>query len=398
MAFLSLINFTAHALSNSLDRDIQAHLNHFLKTSQKNEPLSGMSLTITWSENPKMIKKNFYAGKISHEANSKPMNSQTLFDIGSITKSYTSALILQLEAKGLLNINDPIGNYLPQYPRWKDVPIRKLLNMTSNIPSYSNNPKFIELLESNPLGEFNDQMILTFANPDAPIGNETKFLYNNSNYVLSGLIIEAVTKQNFADALQTRILDPLKLKNTYYAAGNKWKYINEIILPRKAHGYLYDADKKERLDFSNTNLSWAGASGAMVSTVDDQAQWVEALLTGKIFPEAGRNKALKELMTIVSIKSGQPLTSVVKNEPLGFGLGVLSYYDNNQQFWIYMGSSTTFRMFYLWKACNNLTVLIAMNGKNSDLQKNVQGEENTKKFLLNIYRMVIHSNPQLKCK
>ena len=79
------------------------------------------------------------------------INSQTLFQVGSLTKSFTTTLLLKLEADGLLSTNDEIGKWLPQLPQaWHNITIRQLLNHTSGIPDYIMNLDFVKTLLSNP--------------------------------------------------------------------------------------------------------------------------------------------------------------------------------------------------------------------------------------------------------
>jgi D-alanyl-D-alanine carboxypeptidase len=210
------------------------------------------------------------------------------------------------------------------------------------------------------------------------------------------MAMEAATGKSYAELLKTRIFEPLKLKNTFYAAGANWKEINEKTLPKKVHGYLYDNDNDKLLDLYNTNLTWAGPSGAIVSTPADQMKWIHGLYHGKIFPEATRQKSLQELTSILSLKTAQPLIEVNKNDPYGFGLGVFSLYENNQPFWFYLGSTLAYRMLYIWKPCNDVVVLMAVNGKSGDPKST--GEAETKNLIIKIYEEIIAAEPQLMCK
>lgn len=390
----SLFEIPCHAETNKFDNLMQAKLDHYLQISEKPEAVTGMSLLISYPYKHKAITKHFFAGKISRDANAKPIDKNSIFEIGSITKSYAAAIILQLEAEGLLSTEDTIGKWFPQYPMWKDVAIKQLLDMTSGIPSYSSNPKFVDFLQSHLTYPYDNQYVLTYADSSKPISIGTKFEYSNTNFILSSLIIEAVTGKSFADALRTRIFDPLHLNNTYYPAGKNWETISKSIAARKVHGYLYDQDENKILDLSNVNLSWAGASGAIVSTVDDQLTWVKALYHGKIFKENSRQKALDELKTIVSVETGQPIKEVTKDDKIGFGLAVYSLYGDDQRFWAYAGSTLAFRMMYLWKPCNDVVVLVALNGKNSNQKA---GEDRTVAFLLDIYKSIVENNPALAC-
>ena len=95
----------------------------------------------------------------------KPIGPDTLFDIGSNTKEFTSALILKLEAAGKLNIDDTIGKWLPQYPAWKDVTIRSLLQMTSPIPNYSETVAIGEIEVADLHHQFGAKDLIGFVDP-----------------------------------------------------------------------------------------------------------------------------------------------------------------------------------------------------------------------------------------
>lgn len=388
---------SSYAQNNSLDDKIQSVLDTYLQTDGKSERASGVAVSISYPGQTDMISKSYFSGNTSHEVNGEKVTANTLFDIGSITKSYTSAIILQLEAEGRLDINDTLGKWLPQYPMWKAVKIKQLLNMTSGIPNYSEDPGFAEYIEHHLTDDIDDKFLLSFAHPDKPITPGKKYEYSNSNYILAGMIIERITRQSFTDALQTRILNPLNLNDTYYVAGPNWRSVSEMILPRKAHGYYYDFEKQKLYDFTNVNLSWGGAAGAIVSNTADQMKWVYALYHGTIFPERQRSKLLDELKSVVSMKTGQAISDVNENDPGAFGLGVGRSYEKNQRFWFYEGSTFAYRMLYIWNPCNKVTVVAVLNSKGGEGNQNSPISDKIKNLVMNVYQQIVESDSHLVC-
>ncbi len=347
-----------------------------------------------------MKNETFVTGVIGYPPYDKqPVTTTNLFEIGSITKSFTSVIILQLAAEGLLDLNDKIGRWLPQYPHWKNVTIKQLLNMTSDIPSYSRNEKFQQIIYKNIRAEFTDEQLLKFADPNQSLSGKHTFDYSNSNYILAGLIIEKITKDTFANVLQKRILNPYKLTHTYYPAGRNWKIVREKVMPSMVHGYYYDNDgTKKMVDVTDSNLTWGGPAGAMISDTQDVATWVQILYHGLAIPKPYRAKALDELKSVVSA-TGQAIRTVSKHDPRGFGLGVGYIYDKEMgRFWVYEGSGMGYRMMYLWRACNNISVVAALNNKAGEAHSTSNGGDHIQDLLMTMYKHVVAAYPKYNCK
>ena len=211
-----------------------------------------------------------------------PNSTTTKFKIGSCTKQFTAALILLLSEEGKIDLNNDITAYIPDYPADKGnkITIHHLLSHTSGIPDYFYLPKMQDLFFRE---NKTDDFIHHFWNLDLEFDPGSKLKYSNSGYFLLGKIIENVTGKSYAQVLQEKILDPLKMNDTGVVNDKQ-------IFPHKACGYVKLANDIEIAPYINT--SGAYAAGAMYSTVEDLNKWQQALETGRILSKESFNRML----------------------------------------------------------------------------------------------------------
>jgi CubicO group peptidase (beta-lactamase class C family) len=227
--------------------------------------------TVLVAERGKIIyKKGFGYANMEWEI---PNDPGTKFRLGSITKQFTSMLIMQLVEKGKIKLDDKLFDYLPYYRKdtGEKVSIHHLLTHTSGIPSYTGLPNFFQDISRDPYPV--EEFIKKYCSGDLEFEPGSKYKYNNSGYFLLGAIIEQVAGKTYEKALQENILDPLNMKNTGYDH-------HEPILLKRAAGYEKNYD-----DFVNAaylDMSLPYAAGALYSTVEDLFLWDQALYTEKL--------------------------------------------------------------------------------------------------------------------
>ena len=336
LAFVSATPFSpraARADDAALTAQLQQILDAYVKDRASIEGLSGVALQVDRGADQPILA--VYSGDNGLN-DKKSIGPDTLFDIGSNTKEFTSALILKLEAAGKLNIDDTIGRWLPQYPAWKDVTIRALLQMTSPIPNYSETVAIGEIQVADIHHQFSDKDLIGFVDPanGAHFPPGTGWFYSNTNYILAGLIIEAASGMNYEQALTTMILEPLGLHNTFYADGSHpgpaaagpqmGRVPRALYMLQDCLMYQPEPCKISTLapligkDMRMQNRSWAGAAGAIISNPRDLALWIRALFGARVMPAL----QFEEMTTLVANKTGLPLQEVSADEPVGFGLGL----------------------------------------------------------------------------
>jgi len=201
-----------------------------------------------------------------------PNTPDTKFRIGSVTKQFTSMLVLQLVQEGKLSLDAKAADILPYYR--KDTGARftvhHLLSHTSGLPNYTT-LEFFAGPGRQPWGT--EAFVKQFCSGDLEFEPGAEYKYSNSGYFLLGAVIEQVTGKSYEQNLRERILDPLGMKASGYDR-------QEIVLPKHAAGYQRRGEEIVNADF--VDLSTPGAAGAMYSTVEDMVLWDQALYTDKL--------------------------------------------------------------------------------------------------------------------
>ena len=285
------------AHTNVLAQDKAAKIDELMKTYNSYRQFNGAVLV---AENGKVIFKKGY-GLANMEWNI-PIEPDTKFRLGSITKQFTSMLVLQLVQEGKLKLEGKLTDYLPDYRKdtGDRITIHQLLNHTSGIPSYTGLPNFFQEISRNPYGV--SEFVKKFASGDLEFEPGAKWNYNNSGYFLLGAIVERVTGKPYEVALKERIFDPVGMKNTGYDH-------HETILAKRASGY----EKRPRgfINAPYLDMALPYAAGSLYSTVEDLYLWDQSLYTEKLL-----SSQLKELMYKPGM-SNYAYGWVVRKAPLG---------------------------------------------------------------------------------
>ncbi|MGI9108312.1 MAG: serine hydrolase [Pyrinomonadaceae bacterium] len=262
--------------------DKAARIDEYLTRAHNYKQFNGAALV---AENGKVIYKKG-VGLANMEWN-VPNEAGTKFRIGSITKQFTSMLIMQMVEQGKLKLDGKLSEYLPDYRRdvGDKVTIHHLLTHTSGIPSYTGLPNFFNEVSRDPytVADF----VKKYASSDLEFEPGTKFRYNNSGYFLLGAVIEKVSGKPYEQVLKENILDPLGMKNTGYDH-------HKAIISKRAAGY-----QKTPAGYINApylDMSLPYAAGSLYSTVEDLYLWDQALYTDKLLPAKSRELMYKPFL------------------------------------------------------------------------------------------------------
>jgi len=198
------------------------------------------------------------------------------FRIGSVTKTFVATVILQLVGEGKLKLDDTVEQLLPGKVRGgANITVRQLLHQTTGLPDYLSDPRVFRPYLKGDLGyAWTPPELLALANKHpAHFRAGTRWEYSNTNYLVLGLIVEAVTGNPLGQELKRRVFTRAGLRSTSFDT-------QPTIAGRHMHGY-YPLDKR-LTDLSLLSPSAGWAAGAIVSTTDDVARFYRALLRGRL--------------------------------------------------------------------------------------------------------------------
>jgi D-alanyl-D-alanine carboxypeptidase len=222
------------------------------------------------------------------------------FRIGSLTKSFVATVVLELVAEDLLALDDSIEQWLPGLvPNGSAITLRQLLNHTSGLYNYTDDPDWLAQIARNRLEVWTPQALVAVATSHrTTFGPGSRWSYSNTGYIVLGLVVEKATGMTLADELRMRIIEPLGLSGTTFPTA-------PTLEAPYAHGYalpgniLVPTPSRRPVDVTVLSPSWAWAAGAVVSTARDIARFYSALLRGELL----RAEELAEIRTTVAIAS-----------------------------------------------------------------------------------------------
>src|ERR1041385_1514912 len=259
-------NFYAVALlailalqTSALAQDKAAKIDQLISLYQKYGQFNGSALV---ADNGKVIYRKGVG--LANMEWGIPNTPDTKFRLGSITKQFTSMLILQLVEQGKIKLDAKLSDYLPDYRKdtGEKVTIHNLLTHTSGIPSYTGLPNFFQDVSRNPykVADF----VKKYASGDLEFEPGSKFSYSNSGYFILGAIIERVTGKPYEQVLKENIFDPAGMKNTGYDH-------HDTIIPKRASGYVKTGNGYINAPYLDMSIPYA--AGSLYSTVEDLYLW-----------------------------------------------------------------------------------------------------------------------------
>lgn len=202
-----------------------------------------------------------------------PVEPNHIFRVGSVTKPFTSMLVLQLIEEGRLELETPLAEVIADVPdEWHAVTIRQLLNHTSGIPNYT--AQLRVLLRDVRLPTQGAEILDSLPSKALLFEPGSRFDYSNTNYVLLTWVVEAVDERRFGESLRARILEPLGLERTHYPTDT------ELIVGR-VRGYRPLSASEWRLPWP-ISVTWPLGAGAIESSAADLVRFGRAVVDSEL--------------------------------------------------------------------------------------------------------------------
>jgi D-alanyl-D-alanine carboxypeptidase len=297
-----------------------------------------------------------------------PPLADTHFRIASNTKTMTAAVIVQLAQEGRLSLSDPVSKYVRNVPNGDNITIAELLDMRSGLYNYTNASEVLASVDHNPTRVWTPDELLAIAfahPPNFPPG--TAYEYCNTSYVLLGLVAEQVDRRPLSQSMQERLFGPLAMQHTALPPSTA----NTLPEPY-SHGYLYGSSSVALVgtpsyspavqaaaragtllpnDYTGLNHSLAAAAGGVISTANDLATWVQALVAGRVFNAAYQRRWLDSLQPEDSSKPD--------GQQYGYGISRLRWGLNAIYF--HGGETPGYNSFIGYDLTNQVTLVVWTN-------------------------------------
>ncbi|MDF9761386.1 D-alanyl-D-alanine carboxypeptidase [Peribacillus simplex] len=301
-------------------------------------------------------KKWGYATGVANLSTKKPMETDYRFRIGSVTKTFTATVVLQLAGENRLNLDDSIEKWLPGVIQGNgyngnQITIRQILNHTSGIAEYSRS-KDADFMDTKKSYTAEEIVKLGISLPPDFVPGKG-WSYSNTGYVLLGILIEKVTGNSYAEEIENRIIEPLELLDTFLPG-------NSSVIPgtKHARGYSQPDETSKIKDVTYYNPSAGSSAGDMISDADDLNKFFSYLLGGKLLKE----EQLKQMLTTVPVG---------RKGIEGYGLGIFEFkLPNGVSIWGHTGGILGFSTIAGGTLGGNHTLVVSLNSLGRDNSPN----------------------------
>ena len=269
-------------------------------------------------------------------ASGRKAEPSTTYEVASVSKQFTAALVLKLVDRGRLSLGDTLGRFFDGLkPEFDGITVEQLLNHTSGLKGDFRGPP--EQIRARPITR--DSLVALAARDTLAARPGTKFLYSNTGYMLAAAIIEKVSGKSFAEALRDEITRPLGLKSLARCTTDK---------SGGAQSYVRSAQEKPRL-VSSYHPSVTLGNGGICTTAGDLARWNHALHGGRVLSEASY-RAMTTPRGAAAIAGNYGLGLYVRPEPWG------------RQVILHGGTTAGYSAANLWYPADSISVTVLYNG------------------------------------
>ncbi|MEU6366937.1 serine hydrolase domain-containing protein [Streptomyces sp. NPDC046931] len=293
---------------------------------------------------------------VADRSTGRGISATDRFRIGSVTKSFSTVVLLQLVDQGKLNLDASVNSYLPGLLPDDRITVRHVLSHRSGLYDYTNDmfEKTVPGFEAvrNKVFSYQDLVKLSLAKPltNAP---GAAYSYSNTNFVVAGMLIEKLTGHSVRTEYLGRIINPLGLRDTFYV------HPDTAIPGRHANGYLTpDQAGAALVDSTEQTVSWAQSAGAMISSTRDLNTFFSALMRGKLLSAA----RLAQMRQWQPVNSTQGYGLGLRRRDLSCGISVVGHTGTVQGYYTYAFTSQDGRrsVTALANTSNNASVLGTM--------------------------------------
>ncbi|HEU4510366.1 MAG TPA: serine hydrolase domain-containing protein [Pyrinomonadaceae bacterium] len=282
----------------------------------------------------------------------RALNSESVFNIASISKQFTAAAIMLCRERGLLSLDDPLSKYLPEVP-YDGINLRQMLTHTSGLPE-QNELMYKYWTSADPVTNRDMLEYLIKYKPPIAFKPGESFKYCNTNYSLLALVVEKVSGQTFQQFVTENIFAPLKLKHTRFPNPKPGNYKT---IPNQTENYIFDHETKQLLPPEEIP-QWKKAvpvtglvgAGNIHSTTGDLLKWQESLNNATIL----KRESIREMET------PHVEANVDGSDAYGYGLAIKSIYDDTKIFH-YGGTLGYWNSLQHFKRTNRTIIVLTNN-------------------------------------